>query len=141
MTCSEQTEKFFSMMFAPISSELERLGGIYPDGETQEACEAFTGEVDLHKATVKLAYRHIVTCLKGSSDLDEIIKCWETLIRFIDKSTDVVRELKERFRDCGTPELYNELLEFRNAATKRRDQALEERDCLGTLPEGLFVNA
>ena len=141
MTCSEQTENYFRIMFAPVSSELERLGEVYPNGETQEACEAFTGEVNLHKATVKLAYRHVVTCLKGASDLDVIVKCWDILIRFIDRSTDIVRGLKERFPYCGTPELYNELLEYRNAASKRRDQALEERECIGQLPEGLFADA
>ncbi len=137
-SCSNEAEAYFTNMFVPVSSELERLGSIYPNGDSEEACVAFTEEVALHKATVKLAYRHIVTCLKGSSDLDEMIRCWNILIRFIDQSLDIVRDLRERFPYCGTPDLYNELLEYRTAATQRRDEAQEERECVGEVPGGLF---
>jgi hypothetical protein len=139
--CSQNAEQMIAWYFQPTADELQRLGAYYPDGNTDEACQAFTQEVNVHNTTVRLAYRNVVMCVKATTDLDEIAKTWTVLISCIDRSLDIVSELKKRFPYCGTPELHNNLLDYRAAAKKRRDYAKEEQEALAQdFPEKLIAS-
>jgi hypothetical protein len=69
---------------------------------------------------------------KNASDL------WKQMVDFCDSALKILRELKERFPNCGASEVYNTTLDYRSQAHKRYIQNLEDAECQRTIPKGLF---
>jgi hypothetical protein len=54
-----------------------------------------------------------------------------------DAVVTVLRELKSTYPNCGTPELYDLMLQYRGEAQERYYQNLQDSECQ-TTPAGLF---
>jgi hypothetical protein len=71
------------------------------------------------------------------SDPKEAALLWKEMADLCDEALIVLNEFKAVYPNCGTPELYDLALDYRNEAQKRYFQNLEDSEC-PTMPVGLF---
>jgi len=94
-----------------------------------------------HVANVQAAVIHTyqLTAWRAirKSDPKEAATLWKEMADLCDAALIVLKELKEVYPHCGTPELYDLALDYRNEAQKRYYQNLEDSECQ-TIPVGLF---
>ena len=66
-------------------------------------------------------FGEVTNCAKESGDdLSKLKESWELFIGFADQILEILQSLKERFPECGTAELYDTPLDYRNAANERK---------------------
>ena len=124
---------------APQLSEMQRVADKFPDAMMPGACEEFTKQVRAVEGWLRVTYSLTARIAKRTEDLEEIAEMWFRMNNFCDAAIKVIAGLKDRFPDCGTPELYNLVLDYKLASDVRRQEALEETECLTkTFPMGLF---
>jgi len=118
------------------SEELCRLSTKYTD-DSYEACQDFSRQVAILNGLVAAVYGEVVACSKEIESISEIAESWKLYLASLDKILKRVKGLKDQFPDCGAPELYNHILDYRIAAKERMDHAVEEGMCPNT-PAELF---
>jgi len=62
---------------------------------------------------------------------------WKAMADFCEGALVVLRDLKKKYHACGTAELYDLALDYREQAQKRYYQNLQDSECQ-TIPAGLF---
>ncbi len=118
---------------------LSEVAARHPDPEASGACEAFSRQVRLVESVVVSTYIIAVDATRKAADLREIADTWKVMGQLCDKALGVVACLKDRYPDCGTLELYDRLLDYKNACSNRYDRVNEELLCQTMpTPEGLF---
>jgi len=118
---------------------LAEVAARHPDPEAPGACEAFSRQVRLVESVVVVTYIIAVEATRKSADLREIAEVWKVMGLLCDKALGVVSSFKDRYPFCGTPELYDRLLDYKNACSTRFDRANEELLCQTMpTPRGLF---
>ena len=63
---------------------------------------------------------------------------WKEMVSFCEEAIKVLWKLKNLYPGCGTPELYDLALDYRQQAEERYQQNLEDSQCQTPIPEGLF---
>jgi hypothetical protein len=118
---------------------LTELAHKHPDPDVPGACEAFSRQVRIVESVVESTYIIAINATRKTESLDEIAQVWQTMGSLCDKALGVVSGLKDRYSYCGTPELYDRLLDYKLACTRRYEQVNEEILCLTMpIPERLF---
>ena len=80
-----------------------------------------------------------VEATRKSADLREIAEVWRVMGLLCDKALRVVSGFKDLYPSSGTPELYDRLLDYKNACSVRFDRVNEELLCKTMpTPQGLF---
>jgi hypothetical protein len=110
-----------------------------PDPAVPGACEAFTRQVRMVESVVASSYVIAIEVTRKSESLEEISDVWQATGGLCNQALEVVSALKDRYPHSGTPELYDRLLDYTLACSRRFDDVNEEILCQ-TLPtpEGLF---
>ncbi len=116
----------------PQIDEMQRIGKLYPDASTREACEAFSRQVRLVEGTVRHTYGVAAALAKKADSLDEVTDVWHKMSDFCQSALIVLTDLKNKYPYCGTPELYDLVLDYKLAADKRHKGAMEEATCQQT---------
>lgn len=137
MNCSEEIT-VSKRMLRRGTAELERISKVYDDADSYEACQYFGRQVVILDGLVAAVYAQVVHCTRTIEDLNEISTLWNSYLGIVDDVITVVERLKDLYPYCGTPELYDHTLDYRNAAKRRRDNILEEIQCLDKTPSNLF---
>ena len=123
----------------PQIFEMQRVGDSYPDPSTPGACEAFTRQVRLVEGIVVQTYGVAAAMAKKAEDLKEVADVWKRMSRFCHSALQILANMKHKYPYCGTPQLYDLILDYKLAADKRCKSALEEAACQKTeIPKGLF---
>ena len=123
----------------PRIAELERVGDMYPNGESTEACVAFTHQVGLVEGTVVQTYGIAAMLARRADDLNEVAEIWKTMSQFCQRALVVLSRLKDKYPYCGTPQLHDAVLDYKLAADKRHRGVMEEAECQKMdFPKGLL---
>ncbi|MHB8520979.1 MAG: hypothetical protein ACYDH9_09480 [Limisphaerales bacterium] len=123
----------------PQIAEMDRLGNLYPSADAPGACAAFTRQVRLGEGIVVQTYGVAAALARKAGELSEVAGIWKRMSQFCQSSLEVLARLKHKYPDCGTPELYDLVLDYKLAADKRFKGVMEEQACQKTdLPKGLF---
>jgi hypothetical protein len=119
--------------------ELEKAG---------KSCELKAGDFGAEFAknvrNLEAAVRHTyqIAAWMAGRELDsrKAALLWKTMDDFCDQALKSLKQWQEVFPNCGTPELYDLTLDYKNEAYKRYSQNLQDADeCLkNPPPHGLF---
>ena len=124
---------------APQLKEMAVVGASFGDPNTSEACAAFGRQVSMLEGALKQTFRAATLIAKKSGELDEVAEVWKRMSRFCDSVLATLASLKEKFAYCGTPELYDSTLDFKQACEDRLRNVQEEIECQRIdLPKGLL---
>ncbi len=113
----------------PRITEMERIGNSFPNGDSAEACTAFTHQVGVVEGTVMHTYSIAATLARKADDINEVAEVWKRMSQFCQSALEVLLRLKDKYLFCGTPQLYDLVLDYKLAADKRMRGAIEEAQC------------
>lgn len=123
----------------PQIQEMKRLGEASSSAQTVEACEAFNRQVRIVEAILIQNYGIAADITKRLEDLREIALVWGHMGSLCNDALTVLAQLRKAYPPCGTPELYDRVLDYKLACDKRRKNAQEEIECQKTaLPASIF---
>jgi hypothetical protein len=123
----------------PQITEMQRIGNFYPDASAPGACEAFTRQVRLVEGIVVQTYGVAAALAKKAEDLKEVADVWSRMSRFCHSALQILADMRHKYPYCGTPQLYDLVLDYKLAADKRYRGTLEEAACQKMeFPKGLF---
>src|SRR5438876_854270 len=105
-----------------------------------DSCEVFRHHV--REVQAALVYRYAITALlsMGQSSPESAANLWKETVGFCDETIKVLWKLKDLYSGCGTTELYDLALDYRQQAQERYQQNLEDSECQTPIPKGLFPN-
>lgn len=113
----------------PRLAEMERIGNLYPNGDSAEACAAFTHQVGIVEGTVIQTYGIAAALARKAEDLNDVAEIWKTMSLFCQSALEILSRLKGRYPGCGAPELHDAVLDYKLAADKRHRGVMEEAEC------------
>jgi hypothetical protein len=113
----------------PRIAEMERIGDMYPNGDSAEACAAFTHQVGLVEGTVVQTYGIAAVLARRADDLKEVAEIWTAMSQFCQRALVVLSRLKDKYPYCGTSQLHDAVLDYKLAADKRYRGVMEEAEC------------
>lgn len=123
----------------PEIEEMQRIGDAYSSAEAPGACEAFTRQVRNAESVVLYTYRVAATLAKRAEELNEVAEIWSEMSSFCQSALHSLSNLKHKYPYCGTPELYDLVLDYKLACDKRFRNASEEMACQkAQFPKGLL---
>ena len=119
-------------------AEMEKIGERF-DPNQQASCAQFTDQVRNVQAVIIHTWQMTAYASLRESEPATAAKLWKEMSQLCDHALIALKRLKEKHSYCGTPELYNLTLDYKNAADKRHYQNLEDAECAQTPPpRGLF---
>ena len=123
----------------PQVEALARVALENPDPNVGSACIAFSKQVRLVEGVVTTLYTMAAGLAKKAEGLEEALSIWQRMGSLCNLALETVKDLREQYPHCGTPELYDQLLDYKLACSDRVDHVVEELQCLTIpLPEDLF---
>jgi hypothetical protein len=126
----------------PQILEMERLGNSFASAESPGACEAFSRQVRRVDGIVVQTYAVAAALAKRADNLGEVADVWSKMSAFCQSALQILASLKYKYPYCGTPELYDAVLDYKLAADKRYKGVMEEKECQTMeFPKGLFPAA
>ena len=123
----------------PQLARLQQVGDSFGDVDSPGACEAFTKQVRLLEGFITQTYGVAVSVSKRADDLAEVAAVWEHMGTYCRDALHTLTRLKDKYSYCGTPALYDLVLDYKLACEKRYRSVMEEMECQNQkLPAGLF---
>lgn len=123
----------------PHITEMQRIGDSYADADVDGACIAFTRQVRMVEGAVVQTYGVAALLARREEDLNEVAEIWIRMSSFCKSALTVLSVLRHKYPLCGTPELYDLVLDYKLACEKRYTGAMEELACQSTsFPKGLL---
>jgi len=123
----------------PRIEGLRKVAEQYPDPAAAVACEAFSKQVKVVEGLITNTYTVAVTLARRASDLQEVSDTWRRMGDLCDDALQALSALKGKYSYCGTPELYDLVLDYKLACDERRIEAEEEISCQSRpTPAGLL---
>ena len=123
----------------PQIEDLLKVAERYPDPAAMDAREAFSKQVRAVEGLITNTYRVAVAFARKANDPHEESETWRCMGGLCNMAIQILSTLKEKYPYCGTPQLYDLVLDYKIACDKRRNETEEEIACQ-TLPTptGLF---
>ena len=123
----------------PQIEEMQRIGDAYAGPDVPGACEAFTRQVRIVLGIVVQTYGVAAALTRKADELSEVAEIWSQMGFFCRSAMVILSSLKNKYPYCGTPELYDMVLDYKLACDKRYRGAMEELACQKTeFPKGLL---
>lgn len=123
----------------PQIEEMQRIGDAYAGPDVPGACLAFTRQVRIVEGIVVQTYGVAAALARKADELSEVAETWSRMSFFCRSAMMVLSSLKNKYPYCGTPELYDMVLDYKLACEKRYRGAMEELACQKTeFPKGLL---
>ncbi|MBI4661393.1 MAG: hypothetical protein HY735_21430 [Verrucomicrobia bacterium] len=123
----------------PQIQEMQRIGDAYPAADVPGACVALTRQVRIVEGIVVQTYGVAASLARKAEDLNEIAEIWSRMSFFCRSALNTLSSLKHKYPYCGTPELYDMVLDYKLACEKRYKGVMEELACQSTsFPKGLL---
>lgn len=99
----------------------------------------FTRQVKQVEGVLRNTYGIAASLAKKAETLEEVAEIWGQMSELCDQALQALRTLKDKYADCGTPELYDLALDYKLACDERHRNVLEEIACARReFPKGLF---
>jgi hypothetical protein len=118
---------------------MQRIGDAYASSDVPGACLAFTRQVRIVEGIVVQTYGVAAALARKADELSEVAEIWSRMSFFCRSAMVVLASLKNKYPYCGTPELYDMVLDYKLACEKRYRGAMEEAACQKTeFPKGLL---
>ena len=119
-------------------SEMEKAGSTL-DPNVSESCTEFSRHVRNVQAAIVHTYQMVAHQAIRESEPGKAAVLWREMGELCDDALKRLKELKDIYPGCGTQELYNLTLDYKNAAHRRYMDNLEDSECATTtLPTRLF---
>jgi len=119
-------------------SEMAKAGRTL-DPQWHDSCVQFTKLVGNVEAVILHTYQLTAHAAIREADPAKAAVLWREMEELCRDTLKELKELKEVYPQCGTPELYNLTLDYMKAAQDRRLQNMEDAECLKMpIPNGLF---
>lgn len=119
-------------------SEMAKAGRTL-DPQWNDSCVQFTKLVRNVEAVIRHTYQLTAHAAIREADPAKASVLWREMEELCQAALTELKELKEVYPQCGTPELYDLTLDYVIAAQERRSQNMEDAECLKTpVPNGLF---
>ena len=96
----------------------------------------FTSLVRNAQAAVIHTYQLSAYASSQEPDPKKAAAIWKEMTEYCESALIVLKDLKDRYYNCGTSALYDLVLDYRGEAQKRYYQNLEDSEC--QIPPGLF---
>lgn len=123
----------------PVVEALARVALEHPDPMVRESCEAFSMQVDRVEEAIGLAYAFGTMLAKKCENGKETADVWRGLSELCNTALTTVGALKGQYPDCGTPQLFDRILDYKIACNERFNRVMEEISCQTIpAPKGLF---
>jgi len=123
----------------PKIDELQRIGDAYANAQVPGAGEAFARQIRIVEGVVIHTYGVAATLARKADDLSEVAEVWSRMSLFCQSALHGLSSLKYKYPDCGTPALYDLVLDYKLAGDKRFKNASEELACQkNPFPKGLL---
>ncbi|MBI4662920.1 MAG: hypothetical protein HY735_29265 [Verrucomicrobia bacterium] len=109
------------------------------DPKAPAAGEIFAHQVKALHASLLSTYRLAAHLATRTEDVQTLAEIWSAVSLACDEILRTLKTLKDDYPLCGTPELYDLALDYKNAASKRHQlnrEAMEWKNA--TMPAGLF---
>jgi hypothetical protein len=125
----------------PQLAHLVEVGDAYVSSDSPGARMAFSREVRLLESFLVHTYSLAVLVAKRADSLAEVANVWKQMEGFCTTAIHNLQKLKDKYPFCGTPELFDVILDYKLACAKRYGGVLEEIECQkqnppqGLLPE------
>jgi hypothetical protein len=100
-------------------------------------CMEFYRRVRNVEAAVIHTYQLTAHAALREDDAGKASCFWKDMVTFCDSVLVLLKELKEKYPDCGASEVYNVTLDYRVQAQNHYIENLQDSECQ-TIPEGLF---
>lgn len=115
--------------------KLKEIGNSFADADEPGACKAFTRQVHSLESFVKETYRIAIIVARKSEDAEEVIQIFSSISSFCSDAMGVLTSLRSKYPYCGTPELYDMVLDYKLACDQRRNNLLAELECPNQLTQ------
>lgn len=123
----------------PEIEQMQRIGDAYANADEPGACEAFTRQVRKVESVVVHTYGVAAALARKADDLNEVADVWSRMSSFCQTALRGLSSLKHKYPSCGTPALYDLVLDYKLASDKRFKNASEEMACQeNQFPKGLL---
>ena len=117
----------------PQIREMQRAADV-PGGAA-----AFARQVRIVEGVVVQTYAAAASLARKAGDLEEVAEIWSGMSAFCQSALQTLSGLKDKHPNCGAPELYDLVLDYKLACDKRHNGVMEEIACQKTeFPKGLF---
>lgn len=123
----------------PEIEQMQRIGDAYANADEPGACEAFTRQVRKVESVLVHTYGVAAALAKKADDLSEAADVWSRMSFFCQTALRSLSSLKQKYPYCGTPALYDMVLDYKLACDKRFRNTSEELACQKIqFPKGLL---
>ena len=100
---------------------------------------AFTRQVRIVEGIVSHTYGVAAALARKAEGLEEVADIWNRMSAFCRSAMEILSSLKDKYPDCGAPQLYDMALDYKLACDKRYRGAMEELACQKSeFPKGLL---
>jgi hypothetical protein len=99
-------------------------------------CAEFTSLIDNVQAAIVHTYQMSAYASVQEPDPKKAAAIWKEMTEYCESALVVLKDLKDKYFHCGTPALYDLVVDYRGEAQKRYYQNLEDSECQS--PPGLF---
>ncbi len=118
--------------------KLDRVGKQLLSRDTHGWCDIFSEHVRQCQAALIHTYQIIARAAVTNESPLEAARLWRQMSEFCDLAMAKLTDLKEQYPDCGTPELFDLALDYKNASDERYEQNLQDSECLKNTPPNLL---
>ena len=109
------------------------------DPQEADSCEIFARQVVQVEVTLKNTYKLAALLAKRSETPEQEAEIWTDMREYSEVAMNALKELKETYPGCGTPEVYKLASDYWSAADNRLSLITESIRCQSlTMPDGLF---
>lgn len=109
------------------------------DPQDADSCAIFSRKIAQLEGVLKQTYAQAALLAQRADTLDQEAEVWQNMVEYAQGVMNTLEQLKDTYPDCGTPELCNLALDYRNAATERLSLVNEAIQCQTLpMPAGLF---
>ena len=109
------------------------------DPQKPDSCDEFRGHVRGVQAVIVFNYKMTAHRALRESDPAKAADLWRQMAELCDSALSKLLKLKDKYPYCGTPELYDLTLDYKEAAFSHYRENLEDAECLkNPVPDGLF---
>lgn len=115
-------------------AELKRTGESLMHTREYGWCDLFSQRVRSVESAIMYSYKLAASLSLRQTEPAKAAEYWRFMTELCDSALEVLKHLKNEFPECGTPELYDAVLDYRNTAQDRYDQNMSDAECLKNPP-------
>ena len=109
------------------------------DPQHQDSCAIFARQVVQVETVLKQTYKAAALMARRTETPEQEAEIWRDMRKYSEAVIGALKELKETYPRCGTPELYTLASGYWDAAASRLSRINESIQCQSLpMPDGLF---